>query len=106
MRVDGVHEGTGPVVDRLARDRDVVGVHDPMNESNEHPFGDEAGLSLDDGGEQVEIALAPTIEFGVVACDCVIGEGSQVVDRVKSGGVLKCANSKVGRRNSDENRSW
>ena len=41
-RVERVHERARPVVDRLARDRHVVGVHHAVDEPDEHPLGDRA----------------------------------------------------------------
>ena len=51
-RVEGVHERARPVVDRLAGDRHVVGVHHAVDEPHEHPLRDQRGLRLDDAAEQ------------------------------------------------------
>ena len=57
-RVERVHERARPVVDRLAGDRHVVGVHDAVDEADEHPLGDQRRLRLDDGLEERESAAA------------------------------------------------
>jgi len=41
-RVIGVHEGAGAVINGLASDRHVVGVHDAVSESDEQPFSPQA----------------------------------------------------------------
>ena len=50
-RVVGVHEGARPVVDGLAGDRHVVGVHHAVDEADEHPLRDQRRLRGDDGLE-------------------------------------------------------
>ena len=42
--IEGLHERARAVVDRLAGDRHVVGVHHPVDESDEHPLGDQRCL--------------------------------------------------------------
>ena len=55
-RVVGVEERARAVVDGLAGDRRVVGVHDAVHEADEHPLRDERGLRRDDGLEQRQAA--------------------------------------------------
>ncbi len=47
----GIEKGTGAVVDRLAGDGHVVGVHYAVDEADVHPTGDQRGLPVRDGGE-------------------------------------------------------
>jgi hypothetical protein len=54
LRVIGIEEGAGPIVDRLARDRHVVGVHHAMDEAHAHPLRHQLGLRGDDRIEQVQ----------------------------------------------------
>ena len=51
-RIVVVHEGAGAVVDGLARDRGVVGVHDAVDEADQQPARDQIGLPRDDAFEQ------------------------------------------------------
>ena len=57
-RVEGVHEGARAVVDGLARDRHVVGVHHPVDEADQHPPGDQRRLRGHDRLEQREVRAA------------------------------------------------
>ena len=51
-RIVFVHEGAGAVIDGLAGDRGVVGVHDAVDEADQEPACDEIGLPRDDAFEQ------------------------------------------------------
>ena len=55
-RVVVLHERTGAVVDALAGDRHVVGVHDAVDESTQHPLRQERRLRVDDRLEEGEIS--------------------------------------------------
>jgi hypothetical protein len=50
--VINVHEGAGTIVDGLTRNRHVVGIHDAVNETNEHPFRDQFRLARNDRVKQ------------------------------------------------------
>jgi hypothetical protein len=69
-----VHEGAGAVIDGLARDRHVVGVHDAMNETDHQPFGDEISLPAYHKLQQSEVAVHGASRFRVMARDNVVGE--------------------------------
>ena len=56
-RVEGLHEGARPVVDGLAGDRHVVGVHHPVHEPDEHPLRHQRRLGGDDRLEQREVRV-------------------------------------------------
>ena len=56
-RIVGVHESARTVVDGLARDGHVVGIHHAVDESELHPMGDQFGLPLDDSLEQREVGI-------------------------------------------------
>ena len=37
-RIVGLHKSAGAIVDRFARDRHIVCIHDAMNKANVHPL--------------------------------------------------------------------
>ena len=79
-RVVGLHERARPVVDGLARDRHVVGVHHAVDEADEHPLRDQRRLGGDDRLEQREVGLLGVGGGRVVPGDRVVGEAAQQVD--------------------------
>ena len=77
--VEVVHEGAGSVVDGFSRNGTVIGIHHPVNESDQHPLGDQLGLP---GGGQTKEGKCGNFlcgSLGVVAGDHVIGQGSKGV---------------------------
>ena len=56
-RVEGVHERARTVVDGLAGDRHVVGVHHAVDEPDEHPLRDQRGLRGDHPVEEREVRV-------------------------------------------------
>ena len=89
--VEIIHEGAGTIVDRLAADSAVVGVHDAVDEAEGHPLRDEICLGHADGAEQVHRAS----RIRVVAVDRVVGESAQVVDLATMGKDLERAHAQV-----------
>ncbi len=77
--VVGVEEGAGAVVDGLAGEGHVVGVHDTVDEADQHPPREQGGLAFDHGGEQREGSLVGggLGEVGVVTAKGVVGEGAE-----------------------------
>ena len=55
LRMEFFHESAGAVVDGLAGEGAVVGVHDAVDEAEAHPVGDEFGLGGDDALEEGEV---------------------------------------------------
>ena len=89
-----LEEGAGAEVDGLAGDGHIVGVHDAVDEAEEHPVGDEVCLAADDGGEE-GLGVAGGIELGVVAGDGVGGEAAEGVEIATRGEVLEGADAEV-----------
>ena len=58
-RVEHVHERARAVVDGLAGDRHVVGVHHAVHEPDEHPAGHQLGLRGDDAPVQLQVRVRP-----------------------------------------------
>jgi hypothetical protein len=79
-QVEGLQEGARPVVDRLAGDRHVVGVHDAVHEADQHPPRDQLGLHRDDRLEQGQVRPFRLRRSRVVPGDRVVGEAAQEVD--------------------------
>jgi two-component system sensor histidine kinase/response regulator len=50
-RAVGIEKGAGAVVDGLPGDGHVVGIHHPMDETDQHPARDQRRLPVRDGGE-------------------------------------------------------
>ena len=87
--VEGFHEGAGAVVDRLAGDGGVVGVHDAVDEAEEHPLGDQFGVTQDDAGEECTIGGGGVLCFWIVAGEGVIGQRPEAFEVVFGEEVLE-----------------
>jgi hypothetical protein len=57
IRIVGVHERAGAVVDGFTAKGHVVRVHDTVDEANQQPAGHQGGLPLHDGPKQGKIGL-------------------------------------------------
>ena len=101
-RVVGLHEGTGPVVDGLARDRHVVGVHHPVHEPDEHPAGQQRRLGGHDRLEQREVAVFGVGGAGVMPGYRVIRESPQQAEVAGVRGVLEAADAQMAARHPGE----
>ncbi len=105
-RVEGLHEGARPVVDGLTRDRRVVGVHDSVNEPEEHPLSHQRGLGGDHRLEQCQIGALGLRGARVVTGDRVVGEAAQEGDVTRGGGVLEAAHAQMAARDPGEHGTW
>ena len=97
-RVEGVHERARPVVDGLAGDRHVVGVHHAVDEADQHPLRDQRRLGGDDRLEEREVRVLGVGGLGVVPGDRVVGEPAQQVGVAGGAGVLEAADPQVAAR--------
>ena len=66
-RIVGVHERARAVVDRLAGDRHVVGVHHAVDEADQHPLRDQRRLPRATASQQREVAVGRAGQLRVVA---------------------------------------
>src|SRR5437899_7108023 len=64
-----IHEGAWAVVDRLTRDRHIVGVHHAMDEAHMHPAGNERRLSVAHALKQSQVGVRVALQLPVVAID-------------------------------------
>jgi len=87
------HEGAGAVVDGLARQRHVVGVHDTVDEADAEPARHEFGLALADGGQQVEVGLRAGRQCRVMAGNDVVGQALDLFRPLMGGEELEGADA-------------
>ena len=102
VRMVGVHESAWAVVDRLARDRGVVGVQNTMNESNEHPACGQPGQRCDHRVIESPIWIFGLARFRVVPRDRVVGENTKVFDVAPRSKILKRADAQMARCNAGQ----
>jgi hypothetical protein len=75
-----VHERAWAVVDGLAGDGHVVGIHHAVNETNQHPLRDEFGLRANYRIEERAIGLFGPRGFRVMPGDDVVGQQLYALD--------------------------
>ena len=86
IRIIGVHEGTGAVVDRLAGNGHVVGVHHTVDETHRLPLHHQGDLACDDPAQHqpVGVELRILSDFGAdvrkMPLDGVVGQRLQCGD--------------------------
>ena len=74
----GIEESAGAIVDSLAADRHIVGVHYAMDKAQVHPLGDQHRLRLAYGIQQGERAIAFAQPLREMPLQGIVG---QVLDR-------------------------
>jgi hypothetical protein len=104
-RVVGLEEGTRSVVDGLAGDGHVVGVHHAVDEADEHPLRHQPRLRSHHRVEQREGWQARISGCRVEASDRVVAEAPQQVAVAGRGGVLEAADTQVAARDAREHRA-
>ena len=100
-----VEERTRPVVERLAGDGRVVGVHDAVDEADAQPARDQARLRVDHALQQGEGVVAAAGGVGVVAPERVGGQGDQRLSIPARCEELERAHAEVARRHAREDRA-
>jgi hypothetical protein len=103
-RVVRVEEGARAVVDRLAGDGRVVGVHDAVDEADEHPPRHERRLRGDDRLEQRERRRLGVRGRRVVARDRVVDQAAQQAGVAGRPGVLEAPDAQVAAGHASEHR--
>ena len=103
-RIIRLHEGTRPVIDRLARERHVVRVHHPVHETHAHPLRHQARLPLAHRFEQGERQILRARELRVVPLRRVGHEGAQRRLISPRRHPLKRPDAEVARRHPREHR--
>ena len=104
-RVEVVHERARAVVDGLAGDGHIVGVHHAVDKADVHPLRDERGLRGDHRVEEREVRVLRVGGVGVVARDGVVGEAAQEVVVAGDARVLERADAQVAGGDAHEHRA-
>ena len=104
MAVDGAEDGGGvvavdegarAVINGLAGERHVVGIHHAVDEADAHPLGDERGLALDGFHQKRDDRLLGLRALGEVPAQGVIGEEAQGGGIAEGGEILEGADADV-----------
>ena len=104
-RIVVVHERAGTVVDGLAGDRGVVGVHDAVDEADQQPARDQLGLPRDHRFQQRVIGALGARRFRIVPGDDVIGEPPHALGIAARREELEGADPDVARRDAGQHRA-
>ena len=95
IRIIGVHEGAGAVVDRLAGNGHVVGVHHAVDEAHRLPLCQQRDLACDDPAQHQPVAVELRIlsgfgaDIGKMPFDGVVGKRLQCSDIAQGRGILE-----------------
>ena len=100
-----IHEGAGTVIDGLARDRGVVGVHHAMDEADMQPARHQLRLPRHDACEQRVIGALGSRQLRIVPRDDMIGEPAQRVGVLARGEILEGADADVARGDAGQHRA-
>ena len=98
----GVEERAGAIVDRLARNRGVVGVHHAMNEAGPHPLGHQPRLCADGLVEQRQRGVGIVGAQRVMSGQRVIHEARGFLRTELRGGILEGAHADMAARGSHQ----
>ena len=101
-----VHESARTVIDGLARDRGVVGVHDAVDETDQQPARDQFGLPHDHGLQQRVIGTLGIRQLRIMPVDDMIRQPPHTVGIAARGKVLERADADVAGGHSREHRPW
>ena len=102
LRMVAVHEGAGAVVDGLAGQGHVVGVHHAVDKAHPHPFGDQCDLPVHHPFQQRQRRHLGARPVRVVALEGVVHQRFQQRRVLAAGGVLKGAHAQVRGRHPGE----
>ena len=87
----GIHKGAGAIVDRLARDAAIVGVHHTVDKAEGHPLRHQFRLRRTDRAQKAKRVLG----LWVVSCDSIVGEGLERLRLTAMGKDLKSADAQM-----------
>ena len=100
-----VHEGARAVIDGLARDRGVVGVHDAVDEADQQPARDQFGLARDHALQQRVIGALGVGRLRVVPGDDVIGQPPHALGIAARGEILEGSDPDVAGGDAGQDRA-
>ena len=86
-----VDECAWAIVDRFARNRRVVRVHDTVHKTQVHPFCDQSCLCIAHTAEELQIAVLPLRNFGEMTLDRIVGKFTHLVRLAARGEELEGA---------------
>ena len=104
-RVVVVQEGAGPVVDSLARQRGVVGVHHPVDEAHVLPLRHQRRLPARHGFQQRQVRTRRVRGLRVMAGDDVVGQLAHAVGVAARGEILEGTDAHVAGRHARQHRA-
>ena len=93
------------IVDGLTRNRHVVGIHDAVNETNEHPFRDQFRLARNDRVKQRAIPVRGIDALRIMPADDMIGETTDRIHISARREELKGSDPDVAGRDTSKNRA-
>ena len=99
----GVDEGARAVVDGLAGDGCVVGIHHPMNKADMHPLRDQCRLCVADPAKQFQILVAAGGDLGKMAIYGIVCQLAHLFHLTPGGKELKRAHPQVRRGHPRQN---
>src|SRR5215469_3187785 len=89
VRMVCLHKGTRTIVDGLTGDGSIVGVHDAVNEPQQHPLRNQLCLPCNYSIQQHTIAPRHTGSFRIVPGDSVVRQGANCIDISLRGEIQK-----------------
>ena len=91
LRMIGIHECAGAIIDGLPGDRHVVGIHHAVDKPDQLPLCHQGRLPLDHRIQQSQIRFVHRGQIRVVSVDHMIREQCQRLSIAASGKVLEGA---------------
>ena len=99
-----VQKGARAIVNGFARDRHVIGVHHPVNETPLHPARHQRGLRLTHSIQECQVRGRTLLQRRVMPRDRVIGQGAYGVQIAPGGEIFKGADAQVTCRDAGQHR--
>ena len=97
---EAVHEGAGAIIDRLTADRDIVGVHHPVDEADAEPACDKVALQADHPVEQCQMRVGRLGKLGKMAAHGIVRQLRDMVGAEMRGEELKGADADMAARDA------
>ncbi|MNC70656.1 hypothetical protein D3C75_1214910 [compost metagenome] len=77
-----------------------------MNKTNELPFGNQAGLTLNHLLKQRKITVLSIIRFRIMSVPSVICQGPEILGNASCSGVLEGPNTQMAGSHTGKNSTW
>ena len=105
-RVVLVHKSTRTVIDRFTRNRNVIGIHDPMNEPHTEPLNNQPCLLLSNISKKVKIRVIRLKILRTMAQNRVVSKRLKRLNSARSRSIFKGTNTKMTGSNPSQHRSF